>query len=146
MSARLATADDVPTILTMAEQFVRESGYGMRFDADHATDYLLTLLAHPDALVMVADGGFCTACVSLDWCDAPICYVEKLYLMPSARGSGIARSFVAAVVEFARQHGCSHVFATATAGLGDQVERLFINLFKKYGFHTCGAAVCRSLP
>lgn len=147
MSIRLATPDDVPAILAMAEHFVRESAYGMAFDTKQSADYLAMLLAHPKAVVLVADdvSAGMIATIAHDWCKQPVCYVEKLFLMPAARGTGIARSLVAAAVEFGRQHGCSHVFSTATAGMGDTVGKLYANLFRKFEFSECGPVLFRSL-
>ena len=147
MSIRLATLDDVPAILAMAEHFVGESAYGMTFDREQSAAYLAMLLGHPKAVVLVSDdvSAGMVATVAHDWCKQPVCYVEKLFLMPAARGTGVARSLVAAAVEFGRQHGCSHVFSTATAGMGETVGKLYSNLFRKFDFSECGAVLFRSL-
>ena len=147
MSVRLATSADIPAVLAMAEVFVGESSYGMAFDQQRSAEYLAMLIDRPDVLVLIDDDvqSGVIASVCHDWCAQPCCYVEKLFLMPAARGTGVARSLVAAVVEFARQHDCSHVFSTATAGLGEQVEKLFTNLFRKFGFSGCGQTLCLSL-
>lgn len=131
----------------MAEAFVGESAYGMAFDRQRSAEYLAMLLDQPDVLVLIGDDvqSGVIASVSHDWCAKPCCYVEKLFLMPSARGTGVARSLVSAVVEFARQHDCSHIFSTATAGLGEQVEKLFTNLFRKFGFERSGPVLFRNL-
>ncbi len=147
MSVRLATADDIPAVLAMAEAFVGESDYGMVFDSERSADYLALLLQQPDVLVLIGDDGQAgiIATVASDWCAQPVCYVEKLFVMPEARGSGVARALVAAAVEFARQHHCSHIFATATAGMGDNVGRLFSNLFRKFAFNDCGPVLFRKI-
>lgn len=147
MSVRLATAADIPAVLAMAEAFVRESDYGMTFDPMRAVDYLALLIGHPEAAVFIDDEHPAAMIVTVQhaWCVQPECYVEKLFVMPAARGSGVARALVAAAVEFARQYHCSHIFATATAGMGDIVGQLYTNLFAKFGFHGCGPVLCRSM-
>lgn len=147
MTVRLATADDIPDILAMAEAFVGESDYGMTFDAMRAVDYLALLIGHPEAAVLIDTDNPAAMIVTVQhaWCVQPEAYVEKLFVMPAARGSGVARALVAAAVEFARQHHCSHIFATATAGMGDVVGQLYTNLFAKFGFHGCGPVLCRSM-
>lgn len=147
MSVRLATHSDIPAILAMAEFFVGESAYGMQFDREQAAGYLAMLLDYPRAAVLINDEATAgiIATIAHDWCKQPLCYVEKLFLMPQTRGSGVARSLVAAAVEFGRQHGCSHVFATATAGMGDGVAQLFTNLFRKFDFEQSGPVLFRSL-
>lgn len=58
---------------------------------------------------------------------ADVCYLQDLFTAPEARGKGVARALIAAVVEWARERGCSRVYwstheenATARA-LYDQV-------------------------
>jgi GNAT superfamily N-acetyltransferase len=147
MTVRLATREDVPAILVMAEYFIGESSYGMAFDCEQSAHYLAMLLDHPKAVVLVSEdvSAGMIATIAHDWCKQPVCYVQKLFLMPKARGTGVARSLVAAAVEFARQHGCSHVFSSSTAGMGDIVGRLYSNLFRKFAFSECGAILVRSL-
>lgn len=146
MSVRLATHADIDAILVMAEAFVGESSYGMTFCRKQSAEYLAMLLDRQDVLVLIGDDvqSGVIASINWDWCAAPVCYVEKLFLMPASRGTGVARSLVAAVVEFARQNGCSHIFSTATAGMGEQVEKLFTNLFRKFDFTPCGPVLFRS--
>ncbi|MDP9240203.1 MAG: GNAT family N-acetyltransferase [Actinomycetota bacterium] len=56
-----------------------------------------------------------------------VCYLQDLFTAPEARGKGVARALIAAVVDWARTHDCSQVYwatqetnATARA-LYDQV-------------------------
>ena len=147
MSVRLATAADIPAVLAMAEAFVRESDYGMEFDQERAAAYLALLVDHPEAAIFFDDEnpGAVIVTVQHAWCKRPECYVEKMFLMPAARGSGVARTLVVAAVEFARQHNCSHIFATATAGMGETVGQLYANLFRKFDFTGCGPVLVRSM-
>lgn len=145
---RQATHDDIPAIVAMARGFVTESvEYGMEFDAEASKNYLCLLLNHPDECqVFVTDdvSAVAIALIAHDWCKRPVCYVEKLFLTPSCRGTGAARELVKRVIEYAASNGCSHVFATSTAGMGHQVERMFVNLFRKFGFSECGPVLARS--
>lgn len=144
---RVAAPADAEAILDVLQAFVAESSYGMTFDRAGAASYLGMLIEHPEVAIFINDEvtALIIVTVTKDWCVQPVCYVEKMFLHPVARGSGVARLLVAAAVEFARQHGCSHVFATATAGMGDTVSTLFANLFGKFGFKPCGPVLFRGM-
>jgi GNAT superfamily N-acetyltransferase len=39
-----------------------------------------------------------------------VCYLQDLFTAPDARGKGVARALIAAVVDWARAHGCGRVY------------------------------------
>lgn len=39
-----------------------------------------------------------------------VCYLQDLFTAPDARGQGVGSALIAAVVEWARAHGCSRVY------------------------------------
>jgi GNAT superfamily N-acetyltransferase len=41
---------------------------------------------------------------------ADVCYLQDLFTEPRARGQGVARALIAAVVDAARVRGCSRVY------------------------------------
>jgi GNAT superfamily N-acetyltransferase len=41
---------------------------------------------------------------------ADVCYLQDLFTAPDARGRGVGRALIAAVVEAARDRGCSRVY------------------------------------
>jgi GNAT superfamily N-acetyltransferase len=41
---------------------------------------------------------------------ADVCYLQDLFTAPNARGRGVGRALIAAVVEAARDRGCSRVY------------------------------------
>jgi ribosomal protein S18 acetylase RimI-like enzyme len=58
---------------------------------------------------------------------ADVCYLQDLYTIPEARGQGVARALINAVVEYAQSQGCSCVYwlthesNTTARGLYDKV-------------------------
>lgn len=137
---RVATVEDIPALLKLAEKFVSESSYGMEFDQARSEECLLTLIAHPDSVVYVSDSvdGVIIASVVHDWCVKPVCYVEKMYVSLEARGTGIARVLVSSVINFAKMRDCSHIFASNHATLSRRIGTMFENLLVKNGFFDSG--------
>lgn len=142
---RVATPDDIPALLQLARRFVTESNYGMQFDEAGAREYLENILPHPEAALFVTDdvSAGILVTVAKDWCVRPVLYVEKMYVSPHERGRGLSRALVCAAVTFAKLNDCSHIFSTATAGMGERVSKLFENLFAKDGFTTCGGVLVK---
>lgn len=44
------------------------------------------------------------------WVDAPICYLEDLFVDPGARGQGVGRALIADLVALGRQRGWSRLY------------------------------------
>jgi GNAT superfamily N-acetyltransferase len=150
---RKATADDKAALLRLARDFVGEAvDYGFRYDEARATAYIDQVTHDDDFIVMVGfdDGtgdvlAFCIAAVDIDFCGDLVAFVSRLYVAPAARGSGVARQFVAVVQSFADGFGCSHIFCTATAGMGEATNKLCANLFKKFGYEEIGPVMVRRM-
>ena len=58
---------------------------------------------------------------------------------------GTARALVEAFQDEAKKLGASIVFASATAGMGDRVEKLYVRLFERYGFVTLGRILYKEI-
>jgi GNAT superfamily N-acetyltransferase len=44
------------------------------------------------------------------WVDAPICYLEDLFVDPAARGQGVGRALIADLVALGKQRGWSRLY------------------------------------
>jgi GNAT superfamily N-acetyltransferase len=71
----------------------------------------------PFALVAVADGGKLVGLAQYlfhltTWSEAPRCYLNDLYALPSARGLGAGRKLIEAVYAAADARGSSQVYWT----------------------------------
>ena len=142
---RLATADDIGWLLEIAERFISETSYDIVYDPEAARNHLLTYIHHSDADILLADGGGAMVAASREFQKQPFCYVGKFFVIPESRRTGTAREIVEAILAWASLHGCSHVFVTATAGLAEREQRLFINLMKRYGFIESGPVLFRGV-
>ncbi len=137
---RVATQDDIPALIDIARRFAEEiTLYGIEFSALHAREYLTLAIDHPEVLVLIGEpGAILIATLTQDFMAEPFAYVEKLYVTPEARGIGMAYGLAQGAIEWARAAGASHVFATATAGISDDINDAYTRLFSKLGLKPCG--------
>ena len=135
---RLATADDLDALCSIAQQFINESGHDVEYSGFAARQFFWTYIANPQMDVIVADesgivGGAMVA-ASLEAQIKPFCYITKFYMAPEARRTGISRDLLNAVIDWAKEMTCSKIFSTATAGLDDREQALMVALLKRPGF------------
>ncbi|PZS26046.1 MAG: GNAT family N-acetyltransferase [Pseudonocardiales bacterium] len=62
-----------------------------------------------------------------------VCYLQDLFTLPAARGKGVARALIAAVVEWARTQGCSRVY-WSTQATNTTARRLYDQVGVNRGF------------
>jgi GNAT superfamily N-acetyltransferase len=147
---RTATEHDVEEILDITEQFMAETSYEVVYDREQARQYIRGHALAEDFDIIVAEidgrivGGVLLA-ASSEVQVQPFCYVCKFFVLPEGRRSTAARDLLGAVKTWAENHDCSHVFATATAGLDEREQRLFVNLMKRGRYDDVGPVLCLSL-
>ena len=67
------------------------------------------------------------------WSEKPICYLQDLFTVPEARGSGIGRKLIDAVNQMARAKNCFRVYwQTHESNL--QAQELYDKVADKSGF------------
>lgn len=137
---RAATPEDIPDLVETMRRFVAEAVlYGAEFSPIHAREYLAEAIEHPEVLVLIGEpAAILIATLTQDFMTAPFCYIEKLYVTPEARGMGMAHGLAQGAIEWAREAGASHVFATATAGISDEINGAYVRLFSGFGLNPCG--------
>src|SRR5579859_5795717 len=64
---------------------------------------------------------------------ADVCYLQDLFTAPEARGRGVARALIAAVVEWARERECSRVYRQ-TKESNARAPRLYDQVAANSGF------------
>lgn len=150
VSIRRAVDDDLNELLYFADRSNDESSYNVKFCSKASRAFFKTHLDHPIADIIVAEyegsivGGTMLA-YSSEFHEQPFCYVNKFWVSPMARGSDAGRQLLQAVLKWAKHHNCSHVFTTATAGLDEKNQQLFINLMKKGGMKEDGPVLFVSI-
>ncbi len=147
---RRASAADFEALAGLARRFTAESGLPVNFDEDRARQTLWRAIHSPDVVVLLDDidgviAGAAMMTFEAEWTREVLAYVVKFYVERELRGLGSARSLVAALVAEARARDARLLFASATAGLGERVERLYVRLFERAGFGVLGRIVMKEL-
>jgi GNAT superfamily N-acetyltransferase len=62
-----------------------------------------------------------------------VCYLQDLFTAPEVRGRGVARALIAAVRDWATEHGCSRVY-WHTKEDNDTARRLYDQVAENRGF------------
>ena len=62
-----------------------------------------------------------------------VCYLQDLFTAQDVRGKGVARALIAAVVDWARERGCSRVYWT-TQESNSTARRLYDKVAENRGF------------
>lgn len=137
----------MPLLRELAAMFCAESDLGYTYD-EQATDYAFsTYLGINEGAVAIAvsdDGraaGFWVAVVSLEYVAERVCYVNKFYVAPWARGLGVGKMLLESLVRWADKVDCVDTWTSATAGVGE--DEAFIGLHEKYGFKRHGPTLRR---
>ncbi len=147
---RKAKLSDLKFLIPMSRRFVKESSLPFTFDVEATTSYLTYMMDSENTIVLVEDDdgvitGGIMGSVDRDFCRESSAYVIKMYVEAEFRGLGTARALVEAFQDEAKKLGASIVFASATAGMGDRVEKLFVRLFERYGFTILGRVLYKEI-
>jgi len=151
---RPATHDDLAVMLLGAREANAESNWNLTWNQDYAEQYLSALIdsPHTDAIVIEVEGvmrpviaGASFVAASYEFHDEPLCYVCKFWILPAYRRGDLSTKLTQSTIDWANDHGCSHIFTTATAGLDRVQQSLFVRLMKRHGFDDVGPVMQLSL-
>ncbi len=147
---RKANLSDLPFLIPLFRRFVEESSLPFTFDEETTISYLTVVMEIENVIILVEedDGvitGLILGSVDRDFCRESCAYVEKMYVETEFRGLGTARALVETFQDEAKKLGASIIFASATAGMGDRVEKLYVNLFGRYGYTVLGRILCKEI-
>lgn len=107
ISIRAALAGDLPEVRAMVREYVDWIGLDLAFqEIDPEIDGLPGEYAPPRGALLVAAGpDRRLGLVGLRPWDGTICEMKRLYVRPEARGRGLARRLILALVDEARRLG-----------------------------------------
>lgn len=87
------------------------------------------------ALLLARDGSRDVGCVAVKPLDDATAEIKRLYVVPSARGSGAGRRLMETAIAFARERGHTRVVLDTERGRLREAYRLYLSL----GFVQCEA-------
>ncbi len=136
---RRAQPEDLYPLCDMAQRFIAESGLPYTYDPDLARDTFWEGINSGILIVDDQDGilsGAIMGYMGRDFCIEYTAYITKLYIEKEFRGSSIARELVKAFLKETEE--AKLVFTSATAGMGERIEKLYVRLFERSGFNVLG--------
>ena len=149
VNLRLANIGDSGLIAVIAKIFISESAYGYTYSEAETRRITHAYLTDPYHGVVLAEidgqaAGIWIGAVIHEWANEPICYLTKFYILPWARGRGVADALMANFVKWADDNDCLDIFATSTANIG--AGEAFQKLCEKHGFVPIGQTMMRRKP
>jgi ribosomal protein S18 acetylase RimI-like enzyme len=99
----IADADDVELVRTLFREYADSLGVDLSFQGFE--EELAALPGGYDAVLVARIDGQVAGCVGVRPLEAGICEMKRLYVRPSARGTGLGRALAAAAVARARGLG-----------------------------------------
>ena len=134
----------------MARVFTSESDLPLTFDENRARATLWAAIKAKtvDFLVVVEQKVIVAAVILVyehDYYTEACAYVDKFFVHKEFRGLGASECLLRGCLEYAGRRGAKLMFAAATAGMGDRVEKLYVRLFEKHGFSVLGRILMRGL-
>ena len=96
---QIAVAGDVELVRTLFREYAESLGVDLSFQGFE--DEVATLPEGYDVLLLAGDAG----CVGVRPFADGVCEMKRLYVRPSARGSGLGRALACAAIEHARALG-----------------------------------------
>lgn len=118
---RPATSDDLPRIRRLIRDYVEWIGLDLAFqEIDAEIDGLPGDYAPPRGVLLVACAGHGpVATIGLRPLDGNVCEMKRLYVQPSARGHGLARTLILRLLDEARALGYQEMRLDTLPMMGD---------------------------
>ncbi|MFW2152815.1 N-acetyltransferase family protein [Acinetobacter gyllenbergii] len=142
MKLRLATKDDVPVLIQIGKDFIKESpNFRERSYVEQSAGEHFSRLINGEGVIFVIenDGHICGGFVGgigNDWINnQKIAFDYVLYVKPDYRSTKAAYMLVKAFIDWAQLKGADRIQCGTTTGVE---AASCINLYKKFGFKDVG--------
>lgn len=144
---RKAAPGDYEALVSLAKDFTAESGLPLTFSAERARETLWASMHHPEIDFLVEYDEVLTGAMILtyenNYYDETCAYVEKFFVHREFRGRGTSDNLLRAMIPACEARNAKLIFASATAGMGERIEKLYVRLFERHGFTVLGRIIMR---
>ncbi len=145
---RKAVDDDLYPIIEMARRFVDETNLSYTFSEEITKQTLWEGINNEEAIFLVDDqdgviAGAIMGYTGRDFCDEYSAYITKFYIEKEFRGLKASMNLIKA---FESETKGMLVFTSATAGISEKVEKMYVNLFKHAGYSVLGRVLVKENP
>ncbi len=134
-----AKPDDAESLLPLIAAFFLEEGIETSLDAQRRN--LLTMMAAPDSRILLAQAGsrpiaFATATLTRGIEFGLAAEIEDLYVVPEARGCGLARRLMDQLIDWCERQGAQEIIVVITP---EGMEAIDLPAFyRRFGFRDSG--------
>jgi len=143
---RSALPEDLEPLCQMAKRFIDETLLPLTFDPDLTRDIFWKAINDENSVLIVdlQDGilsGAIMGFMERDFCKEYSAYISKLYVEKEFRGLPIAKDLIRAFEE--KTPNALLTYSSATAGMGETIEKLYVRLFERSGYQVLGRVLLK---
>lgn len=141
---RRATLADLNQIIEMTTPYHYEAGVnaGRELSRDRILQTFYGAIMNDNWITLVDDDltSILIACENYSFYDTPEMDIDFFYVSPESRSTGISRKLVEEIIKIARERRVAVLYCGCHSYMADggTNDKLFSNLFKKYGFKETG--------
>lgn len=147
---RRATVDDIDRLLEFTRPYFEETAYKNKLTYSNENSRLACriIVTNANMFLYEHDGeilGISAVSFSKTFFEELEAEFEFFFIKEEYRGSGIARLLVEFCTDFAKQSGASIIYAASNSGMSDKNDKLWCNLFRKFGYEFLGSQMFKFL-
>lgn len=146
MAATMEHADVIQSLIYPA--YFQETIFSnLTYDADMTKQLIGEWINNNITGLVLVDGviaGFAVMCLSRSFYKEIEADVEMFYILPQYRGTGASRALIDGLMKTGEANNVAVMYASCLSGISEKNEKLYINLWKKFGFKKLGTVMMRS--
>ena len=147
---RLAIPDDLDALCSLGQRFTEQSDLPLTWAPVTARQTIWEMLHNKELIILVDDengvlSGAIMGSLEHDFFIQTCAYIQKFFVEKEFRGLGVSQELLAAFERETKDRGASIVFAAATAGMGQRIEKLYVRLFEKHGYSVLGRVLVKEI-